>query len=105
MNRPFTCANCGITTTKGANFSLAVLLLMISGCGGWLPGRQDYWDGKVKEMCAKDGGVTVFEQVTITRQDALKLFGGSFPTKATKLDVPYYGERIETEIRHADPRV
>ena len=41
---------------------------------GYLPGRQSYWDAKVREMCKKDGGVTIYEHVPVSRAD-LKLLG------------------------------
>jgi hypothetical protein len=48
---------------------LASLALGLSGCFGWVPFRQAYWDAKVKEMCEKDGGVTISEKLHISKSD------------------------------------
>lgn len=32
---------------------------------GFYEGRKAYWDAKVREMCAKDGGITVYETVKL----------------------------------------
>lgn len=45
-----------------------VLLLLLAVA--FFEGRKAYWDYRVREMCEKDGGTHVFEQVLITRQDA-----------------------------------
>jgi hypothetical protein len=48
--------------------TLAVSMLL-AGCMGYVPGRQTYWDGKVKEMCEKDGGVRLFQKVHLSKSD------------------------------------
>lgn len=47
--------------------TLVAIAASLAGCMGWAPGRQAYWDARVKEMCEKDGGVTVYERVRISR--------------------------------------
>src|SRR4051812_37644081 len=59
------------------NFSvIALLCLTLSGCGGWFPGRQHYWDAKVREMCEKDGGVRIFEKLRLSKADVQLLTQG-----------------------------
>jgi hypothetical protein len=50
-----------------------VLATALYGCAGYAPGRQSYWDEKVREMCEKDGGVTVYERTPISTLQAEKL--------------------------------
>jgi len=44
-------------------------LIAVAGCAGYVPGRQAYWGAQVKEMCAKDGGVQIFEKLHISKSD------------------------------------
>lgn len=46
---------------------VVLLLPAFTGCLGYVPGRQSYWDEQVKEMCGKDGGMTIYEHVPITK--------------------------------------
>jgi hypothetical protein len=39
------------------------------GCMGYVPGRQTYWDAKIRSLCKKDGGFTVFERVRVSKAD------------------------------------
>jgi Ca2+-binding RTX toxin-like protein len=73
--RPRTCPGRRAMTSrkKAKTFwraSAAIALAAaLAGCAGWVPGRQSYWDAKVKEMCEKDGGVKVFERVRISKAE------------------------------------
>jgi len=86
---------------------VTLLLAMLAGCMGWTPGQQAYWDEKVGEMCEKDGGITIYERVKISKGDAIALWGKGLPlpTENTRKDSPYFWERIETRIRDAYPKV
>ena len=84
----------------------AVFLAVIAtGCSGWMPGRIDYWDQQVEEMCKRDGGVTVYERVKIRKSEFLSLFGALLPTETTRMESPFYWQRLESEIRKSNPRV
>jgi len=92
--------------------TVAIMMLgaMLVSCAGWMPGRQAYWDAKVKEMCEKDGGVTVYERVEITG-DEYKQFGGAEGTipvpdeRLSKRDIPYFSKLSVKEINTEYPRV
>lgn len=43
----------------------AVLLVLLAATVLFFEGRKAYWDYRVREMCAKDGGVKVFETVKL----------------------------------------
>src|SRR5690349_14521099 len=47
----------------------AATMTLLSGCSGYAPTAKSYWDERVKELCAKDGGVTVYQKVHISQAD------------------------------------
>jgi hypothetical protein len=53
---------------------------------------QMYWDAKVKEMCEKDGGVTVYEKVML-KQEEYK----SMTDKNGRLHIPFEIEEKESK--------
>lgn len=53
------CRQCGAISAKG--MVLLVLILLPILIIGFYEGRKAYWDAQVREMCAKDGGVKVYE--------------------------------------------
>jgi hypothetical protein len=84
---------------------IAVLILTV----GFYEGRKAYWDHKVREMCEKDGGATVFEKVHIS-QDEYKRLGGTngvipVPAEPYKKDSPYYARTVTQIIREWNPEV
>lgn len=40
-----------------------------AGCAGYVPGEKAYWDARVRELCEKDGGVRIFQQLRISTSD------------------------------------
>lgn len=59
------------------------LVAALVGCMGYVPGRQSYWDARVEEMCAKEGGDRILEVARLPRHQyelLLNRFG--------KLDIP-----------------
>ena len=55
-------------TFVGASAAIA-LSSALAACAGWVPGRQSYWDAKVKEMCKKDGGVRIFKKLQVSKTE------------------------------------
>lgn len=94
------------------HFPLAAIaiVLVATGCASYVPGRQAYWDGQVKEMCDKGGHVEIYEPVLITKKVAQRIRGldGTL-TLTTKdlaqVDDPIYMESQETIIREGSPRI
>ena len=94
---------------------LIVLLLSITfvGCAGYVPGRQSYWDAQVKEMCEKDGGVTIFERIRMSKADIDRRIlpmtaDGKLGIALKELahsDAPVYAERKTTYLRESNPQV
>jgi hypothetical protein len=59
----------GDLPTRLRRVAIAGLVVALGGCLGYVPGRQSYWDAKVKEMCDKDGGVTIYEKLRVSNAD------------------------------------
>lgn len=87
-----------------------VSILLVTGnlanCAGYVPGAKANWDARVEELCAKDGGVIVFEHVHLTR-DQYKRMGGfagsiSIPTEERASPESLYIRRsIETRLNES----
>lgn len=77
---------------------------------GFLEARKAYWDHKVKQMCEKDGGVTVFERILLSRKEYEALGGGKhgmhLPSKRnSSKNFPYFFEYSSHVIRFYNPKV
>lgn len=87
--------------------TLVVLLALVVA---FYEGRKVYWDHRVQEMCEKDGGVAIFESVTIDRAQ-FKKWGGigdalGIPNESERrLDIPYYRRTKDDVLRAWNPRV
>ena len=84
--------------------------MTLAACMGYVPGQQSYWDAQVREMCAKDGGVKVFETVRLNRQQyslLLNKFGQLSPPLENKAgeNVPIVHRFTSTYLRRNDPEV
>ena len=89
---------------------MALWSALLAGCSNYVPGRQLYWDNQVRELCAKDGGSTVYETIELTRQEYDRLGGLKqglpIPDEAAaKPGFPYVRQEIRQIIREANPRV
>lgn len=87
--------------------------MLVAGIGWFIfaDQRLKYWDDKVRELCAKEGGVQVLQHVLLTpaEYEAMPRSGGhvsgAAPLELTRLEAPTYAEsRIEV-IREASPRI
>lgn len=92
--------------------TLTALLLIAAlyGCAGYVPGRQSYWDSQVKELCEKDGGITIFEKIELSEDDYKRLGGmpGGIPiphVSSKRTDYPYFYEVFDFTIRESNPVV
>jgi hypothetical protein len=85
-------------------------LVVLYGCAGYTPGAKSYWDQRVNDMCAKDGGVTIYERIPIPKAQFEKLprVGGHAaipPRTDAKADDLVFWDEFSTDIRDANPRV
>lgn len=84
--------------------------LALTGCMGYVPGQQSYWDAQVREMCEKDGGVQIFEYIVVSPEQAAKLpkvgnFLGVGSEKLASPEEPAYTRTRRTVIREHSPTV
>ena len=111
MNTPHSLA------TRAAAFLVEVSAVLASitilaGCAGYVPGAKSHWDSKVKEMCKKDGGVTVYQQVHVSKDEVSRHV---LPTNAGRLsvapkglahpDAPVYAIDRVTTLKEGNPIV
>jgi len=73
-------------------------------------GRKAYWDAQVKEMCAKDGGVTIYERVKLTQSEYQRIGGARgivpVPTRGSAgSNALYVTDSKITKIREWSPEV
>lgn len=88
-------------------------LLLIAALIGWVAfaeARKNYWDDKVREMCAKDGGVQVFEVQTLSAEAYESLrdkFGNIVirPPQFSSKEAPIIMNTDDSAIRASDPEV
>ena len=87
--------------------------MLVAGIG-WLiyaGQRLQYWDDKVRELCAKEGGVQVLQYVPLTPLEFESMpraggqVGGHAPLELSRPEVPTYGQSREEVIRESSPRV
>lgn len=89
--------------------SIAFLLLVIflSACA---TPSQVYWDHKVKELCEKDGGVTVYEKVELTKEEYERNDGKNgvirvMPEDTSLSKHDYAWRSIDTVLHESNPEV
>ena len=88
---------------------VALMLLLILAVT-YFEGRKAYWDYRVREMCAKDGGVTVIEPVAISFSQAATLpevngLYGVSPESLAKPEEPVFSRTKQTMLREDKPLV
>lgn len=87
-----------------------VLIVILILAVGFFEARKAYWDYKVKQMCEKDGGVTVFEKVILSKEDYQRLAGtvGDIllpDSSRSDKNYPYVSKFTVTTIREGYPKV
>jgi hypothetical protein len=98
-----------------ANLFTRALPLLIAGalvtaCAGYVPGRQSYWDEKIREMCANDGGVLIYRKMPISKADFDRLgrVGAHVaipPRPLSRTTDLVVADESTTVLRDANPRV
>jgi len=85
---------------------LVALLVLIFGV---YEGRKAYWDSEVRGMCAKDGGIRIYERVSVTQAEYERLGGreGMIPVPRQQnliKNFPVVTIRNESVINERAPR-
>jgi len=88
----------------------AALILLVLLAVTFFEGRKAYWDYRVREMCEKDGGITVFEQVRLNAEDFRRLNGTNreIPIPERRSAPPmaeYVSDSERSVIRQGSPAV
>ena len=87
--------------------------MFVAGIGWYTYAAQrlHYWDDKVREMCAKEGGVQVLQHVPLTplEFESMPRAGGrvtgNAPLELSPPEEPTYAQSREEVIRESSPRV
>lgn len=77
----------GATTAKLLALVAVVLVLSLILVIGFFEGRKAYWDYRVREMCAKDGGVKTNEILDVDESTY-----ESLKNKFGQIDIPSQGD-------------
>jgi hypothetical protein len=90
--------------------SVVAVLIVIVAVVAFHEGRKAYWDAQIRTLCAKDGGSTIFERVTLSKEE-YERFGGyaggiriPFVGKDPK-GSPYVLEILVAPLREGEPYV
>lgn len=100
----------GASVIKALVLIPVALILLLVLVFAFYEGRKAYWDYRVREMCERDGGVTVYENVVIDFEQ-FKAWGGiggalGIPHESTKrLDIPFYRRTRDDVLHDRNPRV
>jgi hypothetical protein len=101
----------GASTVKLLALIPVVLILLLILVIGFFEGRKAYWDYRVREMCAENGGVTIGEIIDVDKNTY-----ESLKNKFGQIDIPSKGEPRsvgavavhsykDVYIRRSDPEV
>ena len=88
--------------------AVSVWSTVLAGCS---TPSQVYWDHKVKELCEKDGGVTVYEKVELTREEYERNDGKNGGIRVPSEKSPLAGKydfsskTINSDINASNPHV
>lgn len=90
------------------NALLCGLLTAVASCSGCVTPSQAYWDAKVKELCEKDGGITVYEKIRLRTEELMELsdYFGAIRAPVEKYIKPYdvlFSERSVTVLNKENP--
>lgn len=98
-----------IKSPVAQNLGWAALMMAWLGVSFWYAGgRKYYYDAWVEEMCAKDGGVKVFERAKLTKEEFERFASRNFvvPSKElAEIDDAFYREHRETVINEGVPKL
>lgn len=109
---------CGRAVLNSIGLGFGLVAAAIVGWYSYVEYRRNYWDDKVREMCARDGGIKVIEREILVRGRYVDADGnirippkaqpregyGPLPFEATEDDLVFYQVKT-TLIRDERPRV
>jgi len=104
------CDQRGGSKLKGILILVAIVVLGPLLIAGFYEGRKAYWDAQVRGMCAKDGGVRIFEEMLISREQAGHLPHVDGVIAVTKESIsdpaaPAFSKILETVVKDGEPSI
>ena len=100
-----------VARSPGRQIYMALLVFVVCGCTGYMPGQKAYWDDQIKALCDSEGHVRILEPVVLSKQQAYSMprTEGKIALRmqiAEPVNDPVYA-RIEkaTRLRERDPEV
>ena len=104
--------NCmrGVGLIKSLLLIPGVLVLLLLLAVAFFEGRKAYWDYRVKEMCEKDGGIFVVQQIHLNADDYRRMGGeqGEIPIperRSAPTKAEYVSDTDRRVIREGNPFV
>lgn len=93
-----------------ARAATVLAAVMLQGCVGYVPGQQTHWDSKIRQLCERDGGMTVFERMRLTEAQYQALGGRNrdipIPSVSSgRKGYPVVTRTAETILNARDPKV
>lgn len=98
----------GAKSGRSARIALLIVgvIVWISTSFWYGGGRKVYYDAQVRQLCAKDGGVKVYEQVVLPTEWFDKWENLRIPEKTRMIsNDEYYYESTTTYLRQGNPKV
>lgn len=87
---------------------LTPVLVLVLGIGG-CEARKAYYDWQVRKMCEKDGGVTVIERVTLSREEYKQLGGAVGEMPLPEADEHsrslFFSTTVIEQLRSSEPQI
>ncbi len=85
----------------------------LAGCTGYSPGAKTFWNEEVRKLCERDGGVTIYDRVQISKADIDRhvlptTADGKLGVTVKELahpEVPVFAESKTTILREWSPQV
>lgn len=104
------CDQRGAGKLTGISILVAIVVLVPLLIAGFYEGRKAYWDAQVRGMCAKDGGVSIFEEIVISREQAghLPHVDGVIAVTTESLSdpaAPVFSKIAETVVKDGEPSI
>ena len=81
---------------------VAAGLLIVGDLLDYQPGRQAYWDSRIRELCEKDGGITILERIRIAKGESIAV---ETKARAHPSSLVYAQTGNSTTLREGNPSV
>ena len=100
-----------MSKAKTIGWIIATPFILVAGGIAFCEANKAYWDHKVKQWCEKDGGVTVYEKVELTKEEYERNDGKDgvirVPPEISSVakNYDYVWKSVDTVINKSMPKV